>query len=105
MRLPALLAACFAVAITSGDAFSREIRREVVPNRDQCWVVKYYPRVEQINTKGQLLADEQDLGVGYIAAGQTVRQVRAPAVYLETVRTVEEEHYSLVPTACTPHKR
>ena len=105
MRIPAILAVCFAVAVTSSSAFSRETRREVVPNRDQCWVVKYYPRVEQVNTKGQLIADEKDFGVGYIAAGQTVRQVRAPAVYLETVRTVEEEHYSLVPTTCKPYKR
>lgn len=104
MRLSAMLAVCFAVAVTSGDAFAREIRREVVPNRDQCWVVEYHPRLEQVNTKGRLVAVEQDIVAGYLAAGGTVRQFRTPAVYLQTVKTVEEEHYSLVPAACTPRK-
>lgn len=105
MRLSAVLAVGFAVAIISGDSFAREIRREVVPDRDHCWVVEYHPRLEELNTKGQLLAGEQDLVGGYLAAGATVRHVRTPAVYLQTVKTIEEEHYSLVPSTCTPRQR
>lgn len=99
------MATCVAVALTAGDALARESKRDVIPNRDQCWVVQYVPRLEQVNTKGVLVAPERRVWSGDVVAGKTVRQVQVPAVYYQTTKVLEEEHYTLVPTACAPRGR
>lgn len=105
MRQIALIAACVAVTVTAGDALARESKRDVIPNRDQCWVVQYVPRLEQVNTKGIMVAPERRVRTGEIVAGTTIRQVQVPAVYYQTTKVLEEEHYTLIPTGCAPRDR
>lgn len=105
MRISAILAACIALTVVSGDALAREIKREVTPDRDQCWIVQYVPRLEAVNTKGVLVKPEKLAWSGAFVAGSTVRQVKTPAVYYQKSRVIEEEHYTLVPTACAPRLR
>ena len=105
MRISAILAACFALTVVSGDAMARETKREVFPDRDQCWVVQYVPRLEAVNTKGVLVTPEKRVWSGQFVAGKTVRYAKTPAVYYQTTRVLEEEHYTLVPTTCAPRLR
>ncbi|MBV5263445.1 hypothetical protein [Pinisolibacter aquiterrae] len=59
-----------------------------------CYQQVYVPATVQYNTRGILAKRES---VGWVVTGDRWEKVRSPAVYFETSKTVEPDHYKLVP--------
>ncbi len=62
-----------------------------------CYVKEYVPAKVLVNTRGRLVAKEATY---WEVSGDRWNRVRSPAVYLETRRIIEADHYKLVPVAC-----
>lgn len=62
-----------------------------------CFNREYVPATVRVNTRGVLVQREH---VGWQVTGERWDRVRSPGVYIQTERTVEQDHYKLVPTAC-----
>jgi hypothetical protein len=100
-------AAIVAAAVLVPAAASAEVYTvRVTPNNSNCFAVTYRQQVEQINTRGKLVRPPSPTfsytPPARVPGGPTglVIQGLDPALYLETRRVVEPEHYSMAPTPC-----
>lgn len=59
-----------------------------------CYQQVYVPATVKYNTRGKLVKSQS---VGWVVTGDRWEKVRSPAVYFETAKTVEPDHYKLVP--------
>lgn len=59
-----------------------------------CYVKVYVPATVKYNTRGIKVQGES---VGWLITGDRWEKVRNPAVYIETAKTIEADHYKLVP--------
>ncbi len=62
-----------------------------------CYKKEYVPATYVVNTRGKLV---QKKSVGWVVSGDRWDRMRSPAVYIETRRMVEPDHYKLVATSC-----
>jgi hypothetical protein len=62
-----------------------------------CYKKEYVPATYVVNTRGKLV---QKKSVGWVISGDRWDRMRYPAVYIETRRMVESDHYKLVSTSC-----
>ena len=69
------------------------------PNRDKCYYVEHVPATYKVNTKGVLVQGES-AGWSAIAPGTKAVHSTSPAVYIQTKKMIEADHYSLVPADC-----
>lgn len=69
------------------------------PNRDTCYVVKHIPATYEVNTKGIKVRGESS-GWSAIVPGTIAKHSTSPAVYIQTKKMLEADHYSLVPSGC-----
>lgn len=59
-----------------------------------CYQQVYVPATVQYNTRGVLV---KRASTGWVVTGDRWEKVRSPAVYFETSKTIEPDHYKLVP--------
>lgn len=101
----------FVVAATAGaiaamlaivpDAEARTYTKEKWINKDKCYMVKKVPALIEYDTRGKLVRDESRVWVGnFHKHGAKVRDKHKAAVYIQTSRVVEDQHYTLVPASC-----
>ena len=62
-----------------------------------CYSKEYVPAKVLVNTRGILVAKESK---AWEVTGDSWNKVRNPAVYIETRRVVEADHYKLVAVGC-----
>lgn len=62
-----------------------------------CYKKEYVPATCVVNTRGKLV---QKKSVGWVVSGDRWDRMRHPAVYIETRKMVEPDHYKLVATSC-----
>lgn len=62
-----------------------------------CYTKVYVPATYVVNSRGKLV---QRASKGWVISGDRWDKMRYPAVYIETSRMVEPDHYKLVPTGC-----
>lgn len=94
------MAAVVCLGAFASTADARTYREEVTPNNDKCYVVKYIPALYQVNTRGKKVSGESKSWVGEIADGAVVIKRRNPAVYIQTRKLLESDHYTLIPQGC-----
>lgn len=105
MSLLSAMAFSVAVAVpvlSSTDTASAETytTREHI-NRDKCYRVKKVPALVEYNTRGIKVRDSSRSWTGNFGRnGGVVRDKYNPDVYIQTRRVLENEHTTLVPTAC-----
>lgn len=101
--------ACFGLAPLVGGAQARtDIRHEVVDRREACFQQVYVPAKVQYNSRGTLVRrerrdwerspgtqDEHGVEINAIYS-----RVRRPAIYIETRRVLEPDHYVLRRIPC-----
>lgn len=97
-----ILAVAAAAILASGPAFARKNTVEVVPDNKACFDVTYVPALYAVNTRGKLARGESRERVYDIVeqVGGTATYTRHPAIYLETRKLLEPDHYSMRPAAC-----
>ncbi len=93
-------AAVVGFGIVASAANARTYTEEVTPNRDKCYLVQYVPALYQVNTRGKKVKGESTSWHGDYADGAVIIKRRNPAVYLQTRKLLEADHYSLVPQSC-----
>lgn len=86
------------VIATSADA--RTYTEEVTPNRDKCYLVQYVPALYKVNTRGKKVKGQSTSWHGDYVDGGVIIKRRNPAVYIQTRRLIEPDHYTLVPKGC-----
>ncbi len=62
-----------------------------------CYSKEYVPAKVLVNTRGKLVQKESK---AWEVSADQWNKVRSPAVYIETRRVVEPDHYKLVATHC-----
>jgi hypothetical protein len=62
-----------------------------------CYKKEYVPATYVVNTRGKLV---QKPSTGWVISGDRWDRMRYPAVYIETRKMVEADHYKLVGTSC-----
>lgn len=62
-----------------------------------CYNNEYVPAKVLVNTKGKLVRGEQH---SWEISPAKWNRVREPAVYVQTRRTIENDHYTLVAASC-----
>ncbi len=62
-----------------------------------CYTKVYVPATYVVNTRGKLVQKESK---AWVVSGDRWDKMRSPAVYIETSRMVEPDHYKLVATSC-----
>lgn len=62
-----------------------------------CYNKEYVPAKVLVNTRGKLVAKES---VAWEVSSAAWNKVRSPAVYIETRKVVEPDHYKLVAVGC-----
>lgn len=62
-----------------------------------CYNKEYVPAKVLVNTRGKLVAKES---VVWEVSSASWNKVRNPAVYIETRKVVEPDHYKLVSVGC-----
>lgn len=91
------LAASF-VALAAGTATARKyIVDETRSKFIACYDRVYVPARVQVNTRGRLV---KRASTGWEIAGDRWDYVRYPGTYIQTRRTVEPDHYTLVARGC-----
>lgn len=88
------------LAIAPETAQARTYLEDGVSSTRTCYRVTYRPAVVRVNTRGQLVRPQTHGWVGVLADGASYDRVRTPAVFIETRRVLEPDHYSLRATAC-----
>lgn len=71
--------------------------RQGVSQYIACYKKEYVPATYAVNTRGKLVQKES---AGWVVSGDRWDRMRTPAVYIETRRLVEADHYKLVATSC-----
>ena len=69
------------------------------PNRDTCYIVEHVPATYKVDTMGIKVKGEGS-GWNTIAPGKVAKFSTTPAVYIQTKKMIETDHYSLIPTGC-----
>ena len=88
-----------AVALTSMQAISTAAKAETYvvsesrTNVLACYNKVYVPAKVLVNTRGVLVRGESQ---GWSVTGDQWLRVRSPAVYIQTRKTIESDHYTLV---------
>ena len=99
MRVSILaIAACLA----AGAAEARKANVEVTPDNKRCYAIDYVPALYQVNSRGKLMRARgvrRDYAI-VDQVGGTASFTTVPAVYMESRRLVEPDHYTMRPTAC-----
>lgn len=62
-----------------------------------CYDKVYVPAIVKINTRGRLVSPES---FAWEQGDTQWRRVRHPAVYVQTRKIIEADHFTLVPAAC-----
>ena len=88
-----------AVGMIGASAANAEkyVVRESVSRYIACYDRVYVPAAVAVNTRGKLVRSE---GRGWEIGGDRWDYVRSPAVYIETRRLIEADHYTLVKRPC-----
>lgn len=81
---------CLSSAAFAETVIVKEARSPVLA----CYQQVYVPATVLYNSRGVLVKRES---VSWVVTGDRWEKVRAPAVYFETSRTLEPDHYKLVP--------
>jgi hypothetical protein len=93
----ALVFAGFALAASSpAQAEVRYVKRSVSPYV-ACYDRVYVPATVKVNTRGRLVRRSS---TSWVTSDTRWDLMRAPAVYIQTSRTVEADHYTLVARGC-----
>ena len=96
LALPMAMAALFCVAPASARDY---LVSESQPTVLGCYRQEYVPATIHVNTRGKKLHPER---VVWRHDGDVIRRVRLPAVYLQTRRVVERDHFTRVRVDCDP---
>ncbi|HDZ73332.1 MAG TPA: hypothetical protein ENH55_11290 [Aurantimonas coralicida] len=94
------VAAAVSTLALSVAADAKTFTRKVVENNDKCYLVEYIPSTYIFNTKGKKVSGESRSWVGNIADGAVIIKRRNPAVYIQTRKLLEQDHYTLVAQGC-----
>jgi hypothetical protein len=87
-----------AATLLAGSAMARTYNVDESPSRYiACYNKVYVPAVVQVNTRGRLVRAPSN---AWEVAGDKWDYVRNPGVYIQTRRTVEPDHYTLVSSGC-----
>ena len=62
-----------------------------------CYERVYVPATVEVNTRGQLVRESSE---SWQTSGSNWNRVRSPSVYIQTRRTIEADHYTLVRKNC-----
>jgi hypothetical protein len=97
-----ILAGAAVAVLASSPAWARKNTVDVVPDNKSCFDVTYVPALYQVNTRGKLARKASVEKVYDLVdqVGGTAAIVRHPAIYIETRKLLEPDHYSMRPTAC-----
>lgn len=93
-------AAVVGLGVFASSADARTYTEEVTPSRDKCYLVQYVPALYKVNTRGKKVKGESTSWHGEYADGAVIVKRRNPAVYIQTRKLLEADHYSLVPQGC-----
>ena len=88
--------AAVALSATAASAETYIVRETVSPNI-ACYDRVYVPARVLVNTKGRQVRRESR---GWVTSPARWDYVRSPATYIQTRRTVEADHYTLVRRGC-----
>lgn len=91
----AFVGSCMLVAPAS-QAEVRYVKRSVSPYV-ACYDRVYVPATVKINTRGKRV---RGASTAWVTSDSRWDLVRSPAVYIQTSRTVEADHYTLVARGC-----
>lgn len=96
--LKSVIAAAALLAVGAGAA-SAEVYtvREAQSRFVACYERVYVPATIEVNTRGELVREQSE---GWETAGNHWNRVRNPAVYIQTRRVIESDHYTLVRKSC-----
>lgn len=101
--LAAILAAT-TVATAVGFSFDAEARTftgDRYVNRDKCYKVQKIPQLVEYDTKGIFVRGASRTWKGNLRkGGSIVTDKYNDPVYIRTVRVLEDQHYTLIPTGC-----
>ncbi|MCV6575791.1 MAG: hypothetical protein OIF58_08665 [Cohaesibacter sp.] len=101
--LAAALAVTTFVAGTSisFDAEARTYKADRYVNRDKCYKVKKVPQLVEYDTKGIFVRGASRSWSGNLRKhGSVVKKKYNDPVYIRTVRVLEDQHYTLIPSKC-----
>lgn len=102
----ALAAVIAAATFTTGatisfDAEARVFKGDRYVNRDKCYKVEKIPQLVEYDTKGIFVRGSSRSWNGNLRKhGSVVRNKYHDPVYIRTVRVLEDQHYTLIPTKC-----
>jgi hypothetical protein len=102
MNVFAVAALAAALSLAVGAAEARQKTVEVVPQNKTCFDVDYVPALYSVNSRGKL-ARKAGVQTSYAIVeqvGGTATVTRQPAIYIETRKLVEPDHYTMRPVAC-----
>lgn len=90
------------VALVTSVAEARQKTAEVVPNNKSCFDIDYVPALYSVNTRGKLVRKQSVERVYAIVeqVGGKAVDTRQPAIYLETRKLLEPDHYTMRSAAC-----
>lgn len=97
-----LAAATVATAVGfSSDAEARTFTADRYVNRDKCYKVEKIPQLIEYDTKGIFVRGASRSWSGNMRrGGSIVTNKYNDPVYIRTVRVLEDQHYTLIPTSC-----
>lgn len=75
---------------------------DVIPDNKSCFDVDYVPALYAVNTRGKLVRAPY-VDRSYVIVEQVGGKAvftRQPAVYLETRKLLEPDHYTMRPAGC-----
>lgn len=94
------LVALAGAASFSVTADAKTFKKHVVEDHDKCFLVEYVPSTYLYNTKGKKVSGPSKSWIGDIVDGGVVIKRRNPAVYIQTRKLLEQDHYTLIPQGC-----
>ena len=95
------IAATGGMMVTTGSAEAKVERKWEHINRDECYKVKKVPATVEYDTRGELVRESSRSWKGnFHKHGSKVVYKYHDPVYKTTRRVIEEQHTTLVPTAC-----
>ena len=93
----ALGLAVLCVASAAPASAETYVVREIVSPNIACYNRVYVPARVLVNTRGSLVRGEN---IGWVTSPDRWDRVRTPATYIQTRRTVEADHFTLVRRGC-----
>ena len=98
----AIAAATFAAGFgISSDADARTFTGDRYVNRDKCYKVEKVPQLVEYDTKGIFVKGASRSWKGKMRKhGSIIKSKYNDPVYIRTVRVLEDQHYTLIPTKC-----